>query len=233
MKNSEPVFNINITLQDKNVSAPYGSGSGGARTARITTNNSLDPRNNSGAAAAAAGAFNPADPTVSLNIPNARGAAASASASSSASASASTSNILTAASDSSNYSISGGQPRRLGQSGINTRIADGSGINDAPVYSTDELYNSIGDGRVVEYTDSDGMQHTQIMPDRIYDPINYKQQYRGDSAYRPNVCSYGSKQIVNPIYLSAEGTDLREAIENTQVGSIMPKFAYREYEDVK
>jgi hypothetical protein len=241
MKNSEPVFNINITLQDKNVSTPYGSGSGsgsgGARTARITTNNSLDPRNNSGAAAAAAGAFNPADPTVSLNIPNARGAAASASAS----ASASSSNILTAASDSSNYSISG-------QSGINTRIADGSGadgsgadgsradgsgINDAPVYSTDDLYNSIEDGRVVEYTDSDGMQHTQIMPDRIYDPINYKQQYRGDSAYRPNVCSYGSKQIVNPIYLSAEGTDLREAIENTQVGSIMPKFAYREYEDVK
>jgi hypothetical protein len=227
MKNSEPVFNINITLQDKNVSTPYGSGSGsgGARTARITTNNSLDPRNNSGAAA---GAFNPADPTVSLNIPNARGAAASASASSS--------NILTSASDSSNYSI-------LGQSGINTRIAggsgadgsgaDGSGINDAPVYSTDDLYNSIGDGRVVEYTDSDGMQHTQIMPDRIYDPINYKQQYRGDSAYRPNVCSYGTKQIVNPIYLSAEGTDLREAIENTQVGSIMPKFAYREYEDVK
>jgi len=230
MKNSEPVFNINITLQDKNVSAPYGSGSGGARTARITTNNSLDPRNNSGGT----GAFNPADPTVSLNIPNARGATASASAS--------TSNILTAASDSSNYSISG-QSRRLGQSGINTRIAggsgadgsgaDGSGINDAPVYSTDDLYNSIEDGRVVEYTDSDGMQHTQIMPDRIYDPINYKQQYRGDSAYRPNVCSYGSKQIVNPIYLSAEGTDLREAIENTQVGSIMPKFAYREYEDVK
>ena len=240
MKNSEPVFNINITLQDKNVSTPYGSGSGsgsgsgGARTARITTNNSLDPRNNSGAAA---GAFNPADPTVSLNIPNARGAAASASAtastsaSASASASASSSNILTSASDSSNYSISG-------QSGINTRIAggsgaDGSGINDAPVYSTDDLYNSIEDGRVVEYTDSDGMQHTQIMPDRIYDPINYKQQYRGDSAYRPNVCSYGTKQIVNPIYLSAEGTDLREAIENTQVGSIMPKFAYREYEDVK
>jgi hypothetical protein len=124
-------------------------------------------------------------------------------------------------------------------SGVNTRIAGadssgatGSNIN-APVYSTDDLYNSIGDGRVVEYTDSDGMQHTQIMPDRIYDPINYKQQYRGDSAYRPNVCSYGTKQIVNPIYLSAEGTDLREAIENTQVGSIMPKFAYREYEDVK
>ena len=216
MKNSEPVFNINITLQDKNVSMPYGSGSGsaGSTTARITTNNSLDPRNNSGTS----GAFNPADPTVSLNIPNSRRAAASSS------------NILSAGSaGASNYYLSG----------VNTRIAGadssgatGSNIN-APVYSTDDLYNSIGDGRVVEYTDSDGEQHTQIMPDRIYDPINYKQQYRGDSAYRPNVCSYGTKQIVNPIYLSAEGTDLREAIENTQVGSIMPKFAYREYEDVK
>jgi len=206
MKNSEPVFNINITLQDKNVSMPYGSGSG-ATTARITTNNSLDPRNNLGAAKA----FNPADPTVSLNIPNARRAGAGG------------------AGGSSNYYLSG----------VNTRIAgaDSSGANssniNAPVYSTDDLYNSIGEGRVVEYADSDGEQHTQIMPERIYEPINYKQQYRGDSAYRPNVCSYGTKQIVNPIYLSAEGTDLREAIENTQVGSIMPKFAYREYEDVK
>ena len=213
MKNSEPVFNINITLQDKNVSMPYGSGSGGARTARITTNNSLDPRNNLGTDSA----FNPADPTVSLNIPNARGATASSS------------NILTAgaagAAGASNYYLSG----------VNTRISSGAGGSNinAPVYSTDDLYNSIGGGRAVEYTDSEGEQNTQIMPDRIYDPINYKQQYRGDSAYRPNVCSYGTKQLVNPIYLSAEGTDLREAIENTQVGSIMPKFAYREYEDVK
>jgi hypothetical protein len=206
MKNSEPVFNINITLQDKNQSTPYGSGAGTGKTttASITTNNSLDPRNNSSVAKA----FNPTDPTVSLNIPNARGAA--------------TSNILTTGSaSSSNYSI-------------NTRISSGESSNiKTPVYSTEDLYNSLGNNRVLEYTDSDGVQHTQIMPDRIYDPINYKQQYRGDSAYRPNVCSYGSKQIVNPIYLSAEGTDLREAIENTQVGSIMPKFAYREYEDVK
>lgn len=204
MKNSEPVFNINITLQDKNTSMPFGAGSAtdygnaGSINATITTNNSLDPRNNSGNTKA----FNPSDPTVSLNIPNSRIAAGAASTS--------------------NYYLPG----------VNTRIAGSSNIN-MPVYSTDDLYNSIDDARVVEYTDSDGMKQMQIMPDRIYDPINYKQQYRGDSAYRPNVCSYGTKQIVNPIYLSAEGTDLREAIENTQVGSIMPKFAYREYEDVK
>jgi hypothetical protein len=219
MKNSEPVFNINITLQDKNTSTPYISTS--SRT-RITTNNSLDPRNNTSYAEMA---FNPADPTVSLDIPNAQGA---------------TSNILTSASGSgsSNYSINNANIRRAnGISGVNTRIGSGSGSGgsniNAPVYSSDDLYDSLGNSRVVEYTDSYGEQHKQIMPERIYEPIKYKQQYRGDSGYRPNVCSYGTKQIVNPIYLSADGTDLREAIENTQIGSIMPKFVYREYEDVK
>lgn len=67
---------------------------------------------------------------------------------------------------------------------------------------------------------------------RIYDPITYKQHYRGRMEYRPNVCSYGTKQVVNPLYLNSPGTDLKEAIENTQVGSIMPKFIYREYEDI-
>ncbi len=71
---------------------------------------------------------------------------------------------------------------------------------------------------------------------RIYNPIEYKQQYRGDMRYRPNVCSYGTKQIVQPVFLNSpilfHGTDLKEAAENTQVGSIMPKFNYYEYEDI-
>jgi len=71
---------------------------------------------------------------------------------------------------------------------------------------------------------------------RIYDPITYKQHYRGDPRYRPNVCSYGTKQVVNPVFVNSKtlfnGTDLDEAINNTQVGSIMPKFEYREYEDI-
>ena len=29
-----------------------------------------------------------------------------------------------------------------------------------------------------------------------------------------------------------QGTPLKEAMENTQVGSIMPKFEYREYEEL-
>lgn len=78
---------------------------------------------------------------------------------------------------------------------------------------------------------------TDYSKKRIYDPITYKQHYRGDPRYRPNVCSGGTKQIVNPIFLNSKtlfnGTDLKEAIENTQVGSIMPKFVYREYEDTE
>ena len=71
---------------------------------------------------------------------------------------------------------------------------------------------------------------------RIYNPIDYKYHYRGEQGLpRPNVCSYGTKQIVQPIFLNSstlfQGTDLREAAENTQVGSIMPKFEYYEYED--
>ena len=70
---------------------------------------------------------------------------------------------------------------------------------------------------------------------RIYNPINYKFHYRGDMMKRPNVCSYGTKQIVQPIFLNSptlfQGTDLKEAAENTQIGSIMPKFEYYEYED--
>jgi hypothetical protein len=76
---------------------------------------------------------------------------------------------------------------------------------------------------------------TDYSKKRVYDPITYKQHYRGDPRYRPNVCSGGTKQIVNPIFLNSKtlfnGTDLKEAIENTQVGSIMPKFVYREYEN--
>jgi len=72
---------------------------------------------------------------------------------------------------------------------------------------------------------------------RIYDPIKYQQHYRGDMRYRPNVCSYGTKQVVQPIFLDSktlfQGTDLKEAAENTSVGSIMPKFEYREYEEIK
>ena len=80
-------------------------------------------------------------------------------------------------------------------------------------------------------------QQQQKPATRVYNPIDYKQNYRGDMRYRPSVCSYGTKQIVQPVFLNSstlfQGTDLKEAAENTQVGSIMPKFEYYEYEDIK
>ena len=38
-----------------------------------------------------------------------------------------------------------------------------------------------------------------------------------------------------PFYsiLKKDYQHIKEAIENTQIGSIMPKFVYREFEDVK
>ena len=100
-------------------------------------------------------------------------------------------------------------------------------LNAESQYSNDQYNDN-------QYSDQDNMMAT---PRRIYDPIDYKQHYRGDMRNRPNVCSYGTKQIVQPIFLNSstlfQGTDLKEAAENTQVGSIMPKFEYREYEDAK
>jgi hypothetical protein len=81
------------------------------------------------------------------------------------------------------------------------------------------------------YEDGADEADTEIST-RIYDPIDYKYHYRGEQGlHRPNVCSYGTKQIVQPVFLNSSGTDLKEAEENTQVGSIMPKFEYYEYED--
>ena len=97
--------------------------------------------------------------------------------------------------------------------------------------------NAISQYNENQYSDNQNNDQDNIINNsqRIYDPIDYKQHYRGDMRYRPNVCSYGTKQLVQPIFLNSstlfQGTDLKEAAENTQVGSIMPKFEYREYED--
>jgi len=79
---------------------------------------------------------------------------------------------------------------------------------------------------------------------RIYDPIKYKQTYRGPPCdfskqhYKPSICtSLGQPQLTTPIFAESkllfQGTDLDKAFENTQVGSIMPKFTYREYQDIR
>ncbi len=78
---------------------------------------------------------------------------------------------------------------------------------------------------------------------RVYDPINYKQTYRGTPTsskdmYRPPICtSLGQPQLTSPIFTESkllfQGTDIDKAFDETQVGSIMPKFTYREYQDVR
>jgi len=78
---------------------------------------------------------------------------------------------------------------------------------------------------------------------RIYDPINYKQTYKGSledtkNLYRPPVCtSLGQEQLTTPIFTESkllfQGTEIDKAFKETQVGSIMPKFTYREYQDVR
>ena len=151
MKNSEPVFNINIIMQDKNTSMPYKSDGSNGPEGSDGSGNTGGSNGSNGSE----GSFDPSD-------------------------------------------LSGYDTSNL-------------------IYDPYDIQNPIIKGK----------------SDRIYDPITYKQQYRGPMEYRPNVCSYGTKQITNPLYLNSPGTDLKEAIENTQVGSIMPKFIYREYEDVK
>ena len=100
--------------------------------------------------------------------------------------------------------------------------------------------NNIGYGSRDQYNGINGINgnngnNGQPPSNRIYNPIDYKQHYRGDMRYRPNVCSYGTKQVVQPTFVNSstlfKGTDLKEASDNTQVGSIMPKFEYYEYED--
>ncbi len=132
----------------------------------------------------------------------------------------------------------------LGILGIATRIpgtASSSNYYYDPKYKDiyDNLQNDLNSQSSESSQSSQSSQQDNMMatPRRIYDPIDYKQHYRGDMRNRPNVCSYGTKQIVQPIFLNSstlfQGTDLKEAAENTQVGSIMPKFEYREYEDTK
>lgn len=73
---------------------------------------------------------------------------------------------------------------------------------------------------------------------RIYNPIEYKQSsFTGDARFRPPICtSLGQKSLEQPIYMNSsiiKGEDLNKVFEETQVGSIMPKFIYKEYQDVR
>jgi len=73
---------------------------------------------------------------------------------------------------------------------------------------------------------------------RVYNPIVHNTSYNLPAGYKPPICtSIGQDQLVQPIFTESkllfQGTDLNSAFNNTQVGSIMPKFIYKEYTDVK
>ena len=73
---------------------------------------------------------------------------------------------------------------------------------------------------------------------KIYKPVKYTQEYRTQHEYKENICtSINQKQLKKPIFIESkslfQGTDLDTAFEETQVGSIMPKFEYREFEYIK
>ena len=73
---------------------------------------------------------------------------------------------------------------------------------------------------------------------RVYDPITHNRSYLNDYKYKSPVCtSLGQKQLTQPIFTESkllfQGVDLDKAFEDTQIGSIMPKFVYREYNDIK
>ena len=73
---------------------------------------------------------------------------------------------------------------------------------------------------------------------RLYNPIVHNKSYLLPSGYRPPVCtSLGQEQLTQPVFTESkllfQGLDINKAYTDTQVGSIMPKFIYNEFKDIK
>ena len=73
---------------------------------------------------------------------------------------------------------------------------------------------------------------------RVYDPIKRNMSYNVPEGYKPPICtSLGQDNLTQPVFTQSkllfQGTDLKDAFEKSQVGSIMPKFIYKEYKDIK
>jgi hypothetical protein len=73
---------------------------------------------------------------------------------------------------------------------------------------------------------------------RVYDPINYNKSYKGPAEFKPPLCnSLGQPSLEVPVFpeskLLFQGTELDKAFKYSQVGSIMPKFEYKEYQEVR
>lgn len=73
---------------------------------------------------------------------------------------------------------------------------------------------------------------------RLYNPIVHNKSYLLPSGYKPPVCtSLGQEQLTQPVFTESkllfQGLDIDKAFTETQVGSIMPKFIYNEFNDIR
>jgi len=73
---------------------------------------------------------------------------------------------------------------------------------------------------------------------RVYEPMKHNNTYILPDGYKAPICtSLGQDIITQPVFTQSkllfQGTDLNDAFENSQIGSIMPKFIYKEYKDIK
>ena len=74
---------------------------------------------------------------------------------------------------------------------------------------------------------------------RVYDPIKRNTTYTNiQDGYKPPICTtLGQDTLTQPVFTQSkllfQGTNLNDAFEKSQIGSIMPKFIYKEYKDIK
>jgi hypothetical protein len=74
---------------------------------------------------------------------------------------------------------------------------------------------------------------------RVYNPIKHNTTYTNiPDGYKPPICTtLGQDTLTQPIFTESkllfQGTDLNDAFEKSQIGSIMPKFVFKEYKDIK
>ena len=73
---------------------------------------------------------------------------------------------------------------------------------------------------------------------RIYNPAKRNMSYILPDGYKAPICTtLGQDSIAQPVFTQSkllfQGTELDDAFEKSQIGSIMPKFDYKEYKDVK
>ena len=74
---------------------------------------------------------------------------------------------------------------------------------------------------------------------RVYDPVRRNTAYTNiPDGYKPPICTtLGQDTLTQPVFTQSkllfQGTDLNDAFEKSQIGSIMPKFVFKEYNDIK